>query len=144
MSQNCALVLSVEHEAPAAGRSLPRVPLSVLYAAASSDNPVMVAAIQSEPATSEPNRAGQLLTGGADPTEFETLPEPGVTDAGDEMWIPFVAPQPTPTPRSTLGLGKFISLASWRRNRAAAELEARRAEEAEAAGRAQLAAAEAR
>ena len=61
--------------------------MSVLAAAASSDNPVMGAAIQSEPATTEPDPAGQLLNGGADPTEVDALTETGVTDAGDQLAV---------------------------------------------------------
>ena len=69
--------------------------------------------------------------------------------------MPLVVPQPTPTPRSNLVLRKLISLPGWRwrkqaasehltGNLAHADLEARRAEEAQAAVRAQLEDAEAR
>ena len=90
----------------------------------------MSAATQPEPATTEPDPAGQLLTGRADPHEPEALTGLGITD-------------------------QLISLSGWRRrkqspsdnparNQAEPDLEARRAAEAQAAVRAQLDDAEAR
>ena len=127
---------------------------SVLPAAQSSDNLRMGATIPSEPVAAEPDPAGTLLTGRADSKGLEALTEPGV-DPGDEMPLPLVAPQPTQTPRSNLGLRKLISLPGWRwpkqatgehptGNLAEADLEASRAEEEQAAVRAQLDDAEAR
>ena len=113
----------------------------------------MGATTQSEPATAEPDPGGQLPTGRADPKELEAFTEPGLTDSGEDMSIPLEAPQPTPTLRSNLGLRKVISLPGWRNqatsehptgNRAGANLAARRAEEVQAAVRAQLEDAEAR
>ena len=95
--------------------------VSVLPTAETSDNFGMGAAIQSETSDVKPAGAGagQLLTGRADPKELEALIEPGVADPGDEMSTPPVAPQPMPTPRSNLGLGKLVSLPGWRWRRRA-------------------------
>ena len=102
-----------------------RVPASVVPDAESPDNPPMGAGIRSESAAAERDPAGRLLRGLNDPRELG-------------------APQPPEASPSRLDLRKLIGLPGWRwskqatRERAEAELEARRAEEAQAAMRAKL------